>query len=152
MVELDEDVSAVWLTILNGKGEWLANRIAQFALTPETAKAVLSQETQACNERAFQTILKNRIQRGGILAKGAGWIREGEAGKGLLSRWYPETLSRRILDIARIKDRISFVTGDGIQAMCQYAHVRDALFFLDPPYTAGRGKRAGSRLYTHHQD
>jgi len=41
--------------------------------------------------------VKNRVNRGGILAPGAGMIKQGEKGKGLKSRWYPETLKRRIL-------------------------------------------------------
>lgn len=149
MIELDSDVGAVWTTILNSEGEWLANRIVQFVLTPENAKEALAQNTDMMKERAFQTILRNRIQRGGIMAKGAGWNKFGEGGKGISSRWYPETLSRRILDIVRIKDRISFIGGDGIEFMRQSANLQDALFFIDPPYTAGNGKRAGSRLYAH---
>ena len=33
MVELDEEVAAVWETILNGKNEWLADKILKFELT-----------------------------------------------------------------------------------------------------------------------
>jgi DNA adenine methylase len=32
--------------------------------------------------------------------------------------------------------------------MTEYRKEKDAVFFIDPPYTAG-GKSAGSRLYTH---
>ncbi len=32
--------------------------------------------------------------------------------------------------------------------LARFQKDRDAVFFIDPPYTAG-GKRAGSRLYTH---
>ena len=37
--------------------------------------------------------------------------------------------------------------------MDQYASQKQAAFFIDPPYTAGgrSGKRAGTRLYTHHE-
>ncbi|MDQ3584450.1 MAG: DNA adenine methylase, partial [Acidobacteriota bacterium] len=99
-------------------------------------------------ERAFQIILKNRTYRGGILAPGSAPLKHGENGKGILSRWYPETLKRRILDIAAIQERITFVEGDGLEVLRRNADKRDAAFFIDPPYTAG-GKRAGRRLYAH---
>jgi DNA adenine methylase len=99
-------------------------------------------------EQAFQTILKNRINRGGILAPGAGKVKNGENGKGLASRWYPETLSKRIRKIIGIRDRFTFVEGDGLEFIRQNQQRPDAVYFIDPPYTAG-GKRAGSRLYTH---
>jgi len=37
---------------------------------------------------------------------------------------------------------------DGIEIMREYAARPDAVFFIDPPYTAA-GKKAGRRLYTH---
>lgn len=99
-------------------------------------------------EEAFQTILKNRVNRGGILAEGAGRVKHGENGKGLASRWYPETLSKRIRKIIQIRERITFIEGDGIEVLKQNMHRSDWVSFIDPPYTAG-GKRAGSRLYNH---
>ena len=150
LVELDEAVAAVWQTILHddGGGEWLAEQIVRFHLTPESAQTVLQQTPPSTRERAFQTILKNRVNRGGILAPGAGLIKVGENGKGLHSRWYPETLQRRILDIVKIRERITFVYGDGLDVLRKNANRTDAVFFIDPPYTAS-GKQAGSRLYSH---
>ena len=149
MVELDPQVSAVWHTILSREAIWLANAITDFALTPETAVAALSATCQETRCIAFRTILKNRINRGGILAPGAGIIKQGENGKGLLSRWYPDTLKRRILEIAAISDRIIFEEADGIGILCKNAERTDAVYFIDPPYTAGKTKSAGSRLYLH---
>lgn len=150
LVELDEAVAAVWQTILhdNGGGEWLAEQIVRFVLTPESAQAILQQPPRSTRERAFQTIVKNRVNRGGILAPGAGMIKVGENGKGLLSRWYPETLQRRILDIVKIRERITFLHGDGLDVLRKNANRTDTVFFIDPPYTAS-GKQAGSRLYSH---
>lgn len=149
MVELDPQVAAVWQTILDGNAAWLADTIADFSLTPETAAAALSDDCDETHCVAFRTILKNRINRGGILAPGAGVVKHGENGKGLTSRWYPETLRRRILEIATIRDRITFVAGDGIAVMCANAERTDAVYFIDPPYTASKTKSAGSRLYLH---
>lgn len=148
IVELDPQVAAVWHTILNGNGEWLADRIITFDFGPETVEEMLSTPAPTLRERAFQTILKNRVNRGGILAAGAGRVNHGENGKGLRSRWYPQTLRQRILDIVQVSERISFVEGDGLSAIHANASRPDTVFFIDPPYTAG-GKRAGNRLYTY---
>ncbi len=148
LIELDHQIAAVWQTILYGDGNRLADQIIDFDFSPETVEAELAKTNLSTPEQAFQTIVKNRVNRGGILAPGAGKVKYGEAGKGLASRWYPETLSKRIRKIVNIRNKFTFIEGDGIEVLKQNAHRTDALFFIDPPYTAG-GKRAGSRLYTH---
>lgn len=146
--ELDDQMAAVWETILNGDAQWLADQIESFELSPESAKIVFAQSPRMLREIAFQTILKNRTAHGGILANGAGVIKKGENGKGILSRWYPHTIAKRIVDIQQVANRIHFIHGDAFNVLEEYKNTKEAVFFIDPPYTAG-GKRAGSRLYTH---
>jgi DNA adenine methylase len=93
-------------------------------------------------EKAFQTILRNRVQRGGIMAAGAGLIKTGEGGRGLNSRWYPQTLARRIREINRQKDKITFMASDGFALIDEHKAEEDAAFYIDPPYTL-----AARRLY-----
>lgn len=148
LVELDDQVAAVWRVIINGEGdaEALANRILGFEVTNQSIDTVLNREPETLEDKAFQTLLKNRVNHGGILAPGAGRIKRGEDGKGVKSRWYPETLHKRILNILKFRDRVTFIQGDGIQVLKQNMDNSDAVFFIDPPYTAGN-KKAGSRLY-----
>ncbi len=148
MVELDREVAAVWQAVLNGDAGELADKILSFNLTAEAAQAILSKPCSTPEEKAFRTILKNWVNRGGILAAGAGLLKNGENGRGLMSRWYPKTLSRRILEIASMKDRIKFVEGDGLEVLSQNSTRSDVVFFIDPPYSVS-SKRAGSRLYNH---
>jgi len=148
MVELDAQIAAVWETILGGDAKWLAKRLLNFELTTETAKAELAKPPRSRREFAFQTLLKNRTAHGGILAEGAGVLKHGENGKGILSRWYPQTIARRIANIEFVTKRLQFIHGDAFEIMTEYRKDPSAAFFIDPPYTAG-GKRAGSRLYTH---
>jgi len=148
MVELDEQIAAVWQTILGGEAHWLAKRLLAFELTPESAKAELAKPPKSRREFAFQTMLKNRTAHGGILAEGAGVLKHGENGKGILSRWYPQTIAKRITNIGLVADRLGFIHGDAFDVLTRFQKEREAVFFIDPPYTAG-GKRAGSRLYTH---
>ena len=149
LVELDEQVAAVWKTILSDDNEWLVRRIMSFGLTESHVRAELASKSSSTRQIAFQTILKNRTFHGGILAPGSSLVKHGENGKGLRSRWYPETLARRISDIGRIRERITFVEGDGMVVMREYANWKRAAFFIDPPYTAA-GKKAGARLYARH--
>jgi DNA adenine methylase len=144
LVELDADVGAVWQTLFNGDGPLLAERITSFALSAEVVRAVLAANPGSLLDRAFATILRNRVQRGGIMARGATLMKKGENGKGLSSRWYPQTLARRILDIHRQRQRLSFILSDGIAFIREHAARKDMAFFIDPPYTV-----AGRRLYTH---
>lgn len=151
LAELDPDVAAVWQVILGGEADSLVDAIQSFELNLENVRARLAQSGGTLCERAFRTILRNRTQHGGIMAPGASLIKHGENGKGLHSRWYVGTLTRRIRAIAAVRNRISFACCDGIALMKDLSRRKRAAFFIDPPYTvAGRnGKRAGTRLYTH---
>lgn len=150
MVELDADVAAVWQTILGGEAKWLADKVLRFPFTPEAVAAELARPAINLRERAFQTLLRNRTHHGGILAPGSGRLKHGEKGKGLSSRWYPQTLCSRILNIEKVAPNIRFVHGDGLQVLQDYACQPSAVFFIDPPYTAA-GKKAGARLYAHNE-
>lgn len=150
MVELDDEVAAVWETIVNGDAEWLAQRILTFTMTREAVEEELQKIPTSRREKAFQTILKNRTLHGGILAEGSRFIKYGENGKGIASRWYPKTLARRLLNLNHVAHRIDFHCDDGLKVMMEFANREDAIYFIDPPYTAG-GKKAGKRLYKHHQ-
>jgi len=150
MVELDDEVAAVWEAIVNGDGEWLANRILHFDLTKENVMQEINRTPSNAREKAFRTILKNRTFHGGILANGAGLLKYGENGKGIRSRWYPETLAKRFQNLNHIANRIDFLCDDGFKVIQEYSSNQAAVFFIDPPYTAG-GKKAGKRLYNQNE-
>jgi len=152
MVERDDEVAAVWQVLLEGDDTEVASlcaRILSFSVTTEAVQAELNRTDGDLWHRAFRTILKNRMQHGGILAPGASLLKTGENNQGLLSRWYPETLVRRIQTIRQLRHCIRVYHADGFGIIEEYLDDPDVVFFLDPPYTAG-GKRAGTRLYRHH--
>jgi len=150
MAETDDGVAAVWKTILNGQGEWLAREILGFELTAANVQRALAEDSNgsavSLRQRAFLTILRNRVQRGGIMAPGAGLVKNGENNRGLNSRWYPETLARRIREISMNLDRISFHAGDGFTLIDEYISEESAAFYVDPPYM-----KAARRLYRNWQ-
>lgn len=150
MVELDQDVAAVWQIATSPDYDKLARMITEFEMTREKVIAAIESTPASTVDRAFQTILRNRVCHGGILAPGAGLIKGGENGKGLHSRWYPETLAKRICDIGAIRERIEFIHGSAFDVIPRHAESDRAFIFVDPPYTADK-RSAGKRLYRHHE-
>lgn len=149
MVEKDEEIAAVWESVVEGDAKWLAERILEFRLSRENVQTEINKHHKQKRDIAFQAILKNRTFHGGILANGASFLKYGENGKGIRSRWYPETLATRFRSLDVVASRIDFVCGDGLQVLRDHIDDCDAIFFIDPPYTAG-GKKAGRRLYKYY--
>ena len=149
MAELDHDVAAFWHAALR-HGPELCEKVRRFKPTREAVDRLSRRRSAGVLEHGFRTLVLNRTRRGGILAPGATLSRAGENGKGVASRWYPDTLAARLRAVAEHADRITFCETDGMRLLetllenCE----RDVALFVDPPYTAG-GKRAGRRLYAH---
>ncbi|MXX00479.1 MAG: DNA adenine methylase [Acidimicrobiia bacterium] len=149
MVELDRDVAAFWHAALR-HGDALAEKVLCFTPTREAVNQLMERPPDSVVEHGFRTLVLNRTRRGGILAPGASFSRAGENGRGLASRWYPETIARRLGEITKHANRITFCEADGMQLLAALLGERGEgiVLFVDPPYTAG-GKRAGKRLYAH---
>ncbi len=139
------------MCVFGGTNGELCKRILAFSITRKNVIRELTTKPKSAVDHAFKTILRNRTYRGGILAKGASLMNEGENGHGVASRWYPETLVRRIQRLGELSGAVEFELGDGLSAIKRHSRNPKAAFFIDPPYTAGNGKRAGRRLYTHNQ-
>ena len=147
--EKDSDLVRLWRVILNASDE-LCQMILSFEPSRDNVLELLSRDGDDEVGRAFQVLVRNRVTRGGILAKGASLMKSGENGQGVASRWYPGTLIKRIKRIRQYSDRLDVIEGDGLRLLEHRRHDARAAFFIDPPYTAA-GKRAGRRLYTHNQ-
>lgn len=149
MAEIDQDVAAFWHAVTR-HGTELSARVLTFKPTRESVMALARKTTpDSILTHGFRSLVLNRTRRGGILAEGAALSRYGENGKGIASRWYPETLAKRLEDIAKIADRITFVETDGLALLEEHAETPGLVVFADPPYTAKGGKQAGKRLYSH---
>lgn len=151
MAEIDPNVAAFWKAALEHNSE-MRQRVSQFHPTRESIDEIENGHQETVLDLGFRALVLNRTRRGGILAKGAALSKEGENGKGLLSRWYPETTVSRLAQIEKYRDWITFLQEDGLQLLeRRLAHgVSNTVVFADPPYTYG-GKRAGNRLYDAYQ-
>ncbi len=149
LCERDPGISNLWQCML-GAAEELAQRVESFIATPENVSRVFAGTGMSSMDAAFRTLLRNRVSRGGIMARGASMVKRGENSNGISSRWYPNTLAARIRTIGRFADRLDFFQGDGVSLVELIRENRRAAFFVDPPYTTG-GKRAGRRLYEYNE-
>ncbi len=84
------------------------------------------------------------------MAPGAGFLKRGEDDKGISSRWYPETLAKRIERIHALRAKLTFREEDGLKVLKSFARKQRVAAFVDPPYIAN-GKGAGVRLYRYHE-
>lgn len=148
MVELDRDVGAFWRAVLRHADE-LVDRVLSFEVSREAVVELEGRIPADVVEHGLRTLVLNRTRRGGVMAPGASLMRGGENGNGLLSRWYPETLAKRITAIARCADRLAFYEGDGLGVLGIASEISGSRVFVDPPYSASGGKAAGTRLYAH---
>lgn len=142
LVERDPNVAAVWQVMVDDDAEWLAAAIEDLDFTELTVRSLLARDPDSLRDRALQTIIRNRVSRGGILAPGAGIVKRGENGRGLSSRWYPTTLARRIRAIGSVRHRLTVACDDGMDYIARYRNDSETAFFIDPPYPV-----AGRRLY-----
>lgn len=154
MVELDTDIAAFWCAALNAPEE-LTDLVRSFEPTRSRIQAVEleCEESESALVHGFRTLVLNRTRRGGILAQGAALTKNGENGQGVSSRWYPATLEKRLQAISAVSERIEFHHGDGLRTLENLLESsrEETVYFIDPPYTARGGKRAGSRLYNHNE-
>lgn len=124
----------------------LCSEISKFKPTLENVKRVLRGRPSSRSRLAFRALVANRFSCGGIMAPGAGLIGRGERGRGLASRWYPETLCARIREIRGMRDSLMAVCADFSTTLFFYGSMAGAHWFIDPPY-----RTAGRRLYMHHK-
>ena len=145
LCERDPDISNLWQCMIDDSEE-LARRVESFAATPESVNRVFANVDAYGMDAAFRTLLRNRVSRGGILAKGASLVKRGENGQGIASRWYADTLAARIRAIGNCASQFTILNGDGMSLVRLCKDNEDAALFVDPPYTA-----AGKRLYTYNE-
>ena len=148
MVEIDDDVAAVWQTLLAGEDwTWITQQIGNFDLTYENVEAFLAKQNLTLRERAFKTILRNRVNgSGGILAPGAGLSRMAKVAK-VSSHAGIQQPSRRGLSISYKYGIASLLCIVMVWTFSGNFQTVTTHVFIDP--TTAAGKKAGSRLYRH---
>lgn len=136
LVELDPAICALWRTVFSPDARKLCTKIRNFNFTSDNVQELLDKKFRDEVNVAFQTLVKNRARRGGILADGAGMLRSGERRKGIASRWYPETLVNRIERLSDYSDRFRVIEGDVFDALKIFNRRKlPVKLFVDPPYT-----------------
>ncbi len=142
--ELDSEVASVWNCILSEDGPRLASLVESFNMSKRHVRDLfrLSKTETSLLIRAEAVLIRNRIQRGGILAPGAGRLKQGEDGRGLASRWYPKTIADRLRAIHEMRSELHFIEGNGFDLLNRLSK-SSSVAFVDPPYF-----QAAQRLYS----
>src|SRR5258708_1658888 len=68
LVELDQEVAAVWHTLLSPDAIWLAERIVAFDLSSANVEEELARPVTSTRARAFRVILQNPFHLAAFLA------------------------------------------------------------------------------------
>ena len=149
MTEIDRDVAALWHAVLR-HGSDLSRMVRQFRISRDAVEDLSCGLPADVLERGFRALVLNRTQRGGILAPGATFTKNGENGQGLASRWYPETIANRIEAISAHADRIRFMEGNGLdllEAMLGAGDRSIAVFAVPSTRQVGSGQ-VGACMHT----
>lgn len=146
--ELDCEVARVWDNVLSDNGRELTELVDGFRVSKAATKRLFEHVANGAEPyvKALAVLVRNRIQRGGVLAPGAGRLKNGENEKGLGSRWYPRTISERLAAIHAKRKRLCFKNEDGFELLKRFQNDSEAVAFVDPPYFV-----EGRRLYAHWQ-
>lgn len=147
IVELDKKVCAFWKLTLDDP-DWLIETIREFDPTIENLVIRLKSQPTGYRKLGFQTLLRNRTSRAGVIAGRAGILNRGERNRGPFSRWYPETLIKRIQRIKALRSKITLIAGDGLGHLYARRDKKNDIYFIDPPYSLSQNG-AGRRLYSH---
>lgn len=149
IVEIDKRIDAFWKLTLRDP-DWLMKAIRAFVPTRENLIQCLSSTPKGYRKLGFQTLLKNRTARAGVIAGRAGILNRGERNRGPFSRWYPDTLIKRIERIKNLRTRITLIEGDGLRLLRCRRNRKNDIYFIDPPYSRSTNG-AGRRLYSHYE-
>jgi DNA adenine methylase len=137
LIDKDPRITTLWKAIVTRRHRIpLIKLIRDFPLTSDSVVDFLSAPHTSLSvaERAFQVLLTNRVNHGGIMTDGPHLMARGEDGKGIASRWYPSTLIGRINLIGHYEQQFSVLNGDGIEWMAGLSEGHRWAAFVDPPY------------------
>ena len=149
--ERDSLVASFWKVVF-GDTDWLIDQIENVDVTVENWEYFRSTSFRSNRDRALACIFLNRTSFSGILARTAGPI----GGRSQRSRYKVDcrfnvsTITKRIRQIAALKDRVRFVRSgdweDTINEVESWGYDGDDVFYyLDPPFYA-----KAARLYRHY--
>lgn len=147
--DLDHRISAFWTAVLN-----YTERFADYIMSVPVTLEEWERQREICNsadpskvfELGFSTFYLNRCNRSGIILDAAPIGGYAQTGKWKIdSRFYRETLVKRVLAIGKRRKQISITNMDARDFLVKASMKREQnniFVYLDPPYYSN-----GSRLY-----
>jgi DNA adenine methylase len=156
LADLDELVASFWRVVFSAAADELADRCLRATVDLQTWKTVKLSKPRSDMGRAFKCLFLNRTSFSGILNH-----RAGPLGGWTQSRWcldcrFPrERLANRILELAKLSDRVRFVraqtwqksVGDIKRTKLARTVPNSVFWYLDPPFF-----EKADRLYQNYFD
>jgi len=135
MVELDDQIAAVWQTILAGNAQMAGKTNNELRLITRVCQSRICQISKVTMRTRISDSSQNRTAHVRILAEGAGVLKNGENGKAFCPAWYPQTLAKRITNIEFIADRLEFIPRRCVRCACSFSEGARSLCSLWPANT-----------------
>ena len=143
LVDRDPLIAAFWKTLFFDT-EWLVEQVLDAEVTLEKWDYLKQKQPCSIREQAFTCLFLNRTNFSGILRPDVGPIggRTQTSPYRIDCRFIKKTIVRRILEIAKYRDRVAFVWNLSWNAALSKIHqmqahgslTSPALFYLDPPF------------------
>jgi DNA adenine methylase len=148
--ELDPDVAAFWRVAFFDH-EWLCGQIERATVSVPAWNKHKRSTPEGDRERAFRCLFLNRTSFSGILSPTSGPIggQKQESSHTIDCRWNASTLTQRIEQVARLKDKVEPPIMEApwpetVAHAQSLREARDLFFYFDPPFY-----EQGTRLYRH---
>ena len=143
LVDKDPLIAAFWKTLFFDT-EWLIEQVLDAEVTLDRWDQLRQRQPQSTREKAFTCLFLNRTNFSGILRADVGPIggRTQTSPYKIDCRFPKETIVKRILKIAKYRDRIAFVWNlswraalGKVRQMQEHGSLTSpALFYFDPPF------------------
>lgn len=130
----DPLIAALWGTVFSADAQWLADQVLSVPLTIAEWKRQKSSTPITMREQALKALYLNRTSFNGIIHKSGplgGW---GQTNRTLDVRFPREKLSKRIIELGALKDRVVVTSNLDWRDFVNQLRGEGAFFYLDPPY------------------
>lgn len=154
LVDRDPLIAAFWKTLFFDT-EWLIEQVLDTEVTLEKWDQLKQRRPRSIREKAFTCLFLNRTNFSGILRSDVGPIggRAQTSPYKINCRFPKETIVKRILKIAKYRDRVAFIWNLPWRAALGKVHqmqehgslTSPALFYFDPPFY-----KKADKLYNHY--
>lgn len=133
--DADPLIANLWQTVFSSDAQWLADAVMTVPLTIDEWLRQKALVPSTIQDSALKGLYLNRTSFNGIIHKAGplgGW---GQVNRTLGARFNREKLSKRILELSRLRNRVVSIHNLSWLQFCEtFTADSKPIFYLDPPY------------------